>query len=210
MRVIIGCEFSQIVTQAFRDRGHEAFSCDILSTEGKHPEWHFQEDVFEVLKREKPFDLGIFHPPCTFLSYAAIKYWNAPGRDLKRKDAMEFFIRLYNLNIPRIAIENPVGYPNTVFRKPDQIVKPFYFGENEQKNICLWLKNLPPLIHAKEETLFDNKTHIPKPKPTWIDKSGKARYFIDEISGCSKYAQKYRSRFFVSIAAAMADQWGGL
>jgi hypothetical protein len=218
MRVIIGCEFSQIVTKAFRDIGHEAYSCDILPTEG-NPNWHFQEDIFEVLKREKPFDLGIFHPPCTYLSNAGIAWFNeekygdkAKERKQKRLKAAKFFMQLYNLDIPKIAIENPVGWMNVNFRKPDQIVRPYYFGESEQKNICLWLKNLPKLIYIKQEDLFQNKTYIgmPEParvnvrRPNGVNIAGKIkkRYFTDK-----QKTQHERSRFFVSIANAMATQW---
>ena len=220
MKVIVGCEYSQIVTIAFRERGHEAYSCDILPCEGGHPEWHYQEDIFEVLKRER-FDLGIFHPPCTYLSNAGIKYFNelvygekAIERKLLRLQGAEFFIKLYNINIPKIAIENPVGWMNRNFRNPDQIVRPYYFGEPEQKNICLWLKNLPLLVYNNSDTLFGKKTNIGKPEPYGIRiRTGKGNisrkgeikrlYFNDKSGDPHK-----RSKFFVSIAQAMANQWG--
>ena len=204
MRVLIACEFSGIVRDAFIARGHDAMSCDLLPTEKPGP--HYQGDVLDIIN--DGWDMMIAHPPCTFLSYAAIKYWNRPGRAEKREGALQFFLTLYRAPILKIAIENPVGYPNSVFRKPDQIVKPYYYGEAEQKNICLWLKGLPHLYHAKEKDLFNDKTHIEKPSPTYIDKSGKPRYFTDAISGLSKDAQKNRSRFFQGIADAMASQWG--
>jgi len=205
MKVLIACEFSQIVTQAFRDKGHEAFSCDILPTEG-NPSWHYQGNVFDIINDN--WDLMIAHPPCTYLSYAGIKYWNDDGRKEKRGHAFDFFMKLYNAPIPKIAVENPVGYPNTIFRKPDQIVRPYYFGESEQKNICLWLKGLPKLVHIKLPDLFLPVTHVQKPLPKYIDKSGKPRYFTDAISGYSKNAKQSRSRFFVGIAKAMAAAWG--
>jgi hypothetical protein len=187
MKVLIACEYSQIVTQAFRDKGHEAFSCDILPTEG-NPSWHYQGNVFDIINDN--WDLMIAHPPCTYLSYAGIKYWNDDGRKEKRDQALDFFMKLYNAPIPKVAVENPVGYPNTIFRKPDQIVKPYYFGESEQKNICLWLKGLPKLVHIKSPDLFLPVTHVAKPLPKYIDKSGRQRYFADSICGWNKNAKK--------------------
>ena len=204
MKVLIACEFSGIVRDAFIRKDHDTISCDLLPTEKPGP--HYQGDVFDIIN--DGFDLMIAHPPCTYLSYAGIKYWNQEGREDKRKDAMKFFMALYNADIPKIAIENPVGYPNTIFRKPDQIVKPYYFGESEQKNICLWLKELPKLIHLMESDWFGEKTHVPKPEPTFIDKSGKPRYFADAISGYDINQKKKRSIFFKGIADAMAEQWG--
>ncbi|MCK5617450.1 DNA cytosine methyltransferase [Candidatus Pacearchaeota archaeon] len=206
MKVLIACEFSGIVRDAFINQGHDAISCDLLPTENTGA--HYQGDVFDIIN--DGFDLMIAHPPCTFLSYAGIAHWDKPGRAEKREEAMKFFMALYNADIPKIAIENPVGYPNTIFRKPDQIVKPYYFGESEQKNICLWTRGLNPLIHMKESDWFAEKTHVDKPNPTYIDKSGKPRYFTDAISGCGKNAKKDRSRFFIGIAEAMANQWGKL
>lgn len=204
LRVLVACEFSGIVRDAFIERGHDAMSCDLLPTERPGP--HYQGDVFDVIY--DGWDMIIAHPPCTYLSYAGIAYWDRPGRDKKREEAMKFFMDLYDAPIKKIAIENPVGWPNTVFRKPDQIIKPYYYGESEQKNICLWLRGLPLLEHHKEDNLFAKKTHVPKPEPKYIDKSGKPRYFTDAISGLGKNAKKDRSRFFHGIASAMADQWG--
>ena len=204
LRVLVACEFSGIVRDAFIERGHDAMSCDLLPTERPGP--HYQGDVFDIIN--DGWDLMIAHPPCTYLSYAATKYWNQPGRDKKREEALNFFLKLFRAPIPKIAIENPVGYPNTVFRKPDQIVNPFNFGDPERKAICLWLNNLPTLFYTKPNELFTDITHVEKPGPTYIDKSGKARYFTDAIIGFSKDAQKRRSRFFPGIAKAMATQWG--
>ena len=197
MRVIVGCEQSQVITGAFRKVGIEAFSCDLEQTEG-NPEWHFHEDILEVLKREK-FDLGIFHPPCTYLSYVANRHWNEPGRDLLRQEAMDFFMKLYNSTIPKICVENPVGYPNAVFRKPDQIIHPYYFGDPELKRTCLWLRNLPKLDYSR--------TIIEKPKPYYYSNGektkGKAIYFTE-----AHKQSVIRSRTFQEIANAMVSQWG--
>ena len=203
MRVIVGCERSQVVTSAFRKVGIEAFSCDMLPTEG-NPAWHFQEDILEVLKREK-FDMGIFHPPCTYLSYVANRHWNNPGRKELREQAMEFFLKLYAANIPKICIENPVGYPNTVFRKPDQIIHPYFFGDPELKRTCLWLKNLPILDYSK--------TIIEHPEPRYISNGiktkGKKVYFTESIPE-GKNSSKIRSKTFQGFAKALANQYGGL
>jgi hypothetical protein len=206
MRVIIGCEFSQIVTMEFRNRGHEAFSCDILPTEGNHPEWHFQEDILEILKREK-FDLGIFHPPCTYLSYAGTMYWGASGRCRKRLDALEFFRMLWEAPIDKICIENPKGCASPTIAKYTQEIQPYYFGDEEMKTTWLWLKNLPPLKYSKENNLFEIQTATEKPEPKYKDVSGKLRYFTDSI-GHSKKQAHIRSKTFPGIARAMAEQWG--
>jgi hypothetical protein len=200
MRIIVGCEKSQIITKAFRNVGIEAFSCDILTTDG-NPDWHFQEDVLEVLKREK-FDLGIFHPPCTYLSYVGNRHWNNPQRKELREQAMDFFMKLYNAPIPKICVENPVGYPNTIFRKPDQIIHPYYFGDPELKRTCLWLKNLPNLDYSK--------TIIDKPEPKYISNGiktkGKKIYFTEKVPE-GKNSNKIRSVTFPGIAKAIVEQW---
>ncbi len=202
MKVLVGCEFSQIVTKAFRDKGHEAYSCDLLPTEG-NPEWHFQEDVLKVIDRER-WDLGIFHPPCTYLSYAATHCWDTPGREALREKAMTFFLNLYNAPIDKVCVENPVGHPNTVFRIPDQVLQPYYFGESVIKRTCLWLRGLPKLYHIPTDTMFEKQTHCPKPEPIYHRRhNGKAIHFTEAKHGGHK-----RSRFFQGIADGMAEQWG--
>lgn len=198
MRVLIGCEYSGIVRDSFLRRGHEAISCDILPTESPGP--HYQGDVMDLIN--DGYDLAIFHPPCTYLSYAAGHCWNAPGRAEKREAAMRFFLALYNCKIPKVAIENPVGWPNSVFRKPNQIVRPWNFGEGVQKNICLWTRGLPPL-HFWNHSIFG------KPEPVYIRKTGpragKGIHFAE-----ANHGGKARSLFFKSIADVMAEQWGNL
>ena len=203
MNVLVACEYSGIVREAFKLKGHNAWSCDILDTD--IPGNHIKDNVLNHLNEN--WDLMIAHPPCQYLSYAANKYWNRPGREMKRQKAFSFVKKLYESNIKKIAIENPVGYLNTVWIKPNQIIKPYYFGDNYQKNICLWLKNLKPLMHFKTTDLFNNQTHIKKPEPIYIEKSGKKRYNTDAVSGCKKDASKERSKFFPGVAKAMADQW---
>jgi len=201
MSVLVGCEYSQTVTKAFRNKGIEAFSCDLLPTEG-NPDWHLQMDVFEAIEKVKP-KLAIFHPPCTYLSYVGIKHWNKQGRAEKRELAMAFFMKLVNAPIERICTENPVGYPNTAYRSPDQIIHPYYFGEPYQKRTCLWLKNLPKLNYRK--------TLIEKPKPLYICQGekckGKAINWVEGIKGVKNRSLE-RARFPQGIANAMAEQWG--
>lgn len=202
MKVLIACEFSGRVREAFKAKGHDAWSCDILPTE--IPGNHIQDDV--LLHLADGWDLIIAHPPCTYLSYAANHCWNAWGRKQKREKALAFFLKLYDAPIPRVCIENPVGYPNTVFRKPDQIVEPFYFGDNQRKRTCLWLKNLPVLHHCEKNELFSRATHCPPPKPIYLRKTdGKAIHFTEANHGGHK-----RSVSFHGIANAMAEQWGSI
>jgi len=203
-RILIACEFSGTVRDAFTKRGFDAWSCDLLPSET--PGNHIQGDVLSVLN--EGWDLVIGHPPCTYLSYAATKYWNDEGREEKRRDAFDFFMKIYNAPCEMVAVENPVGLPNTIFRKPDQIIEPYFFGDNHRKKTCLWLRGLPKLIHVKQSDLFYVKTHIDPPNPIYIDKkTGKKRYFNDAISG-SRNGGHLRSKTFQGIADAMAEQWG--
>jgi hypothetical protein len=198
MKVLIACEFSGRVRDAFIAKGHNAWSCDILPSESKGP--HIQGDVLKELCAS--WDLLIAHPPCTYLSYAATRVWNTPGRDIKRQKALDFFLKLYNAPIPKIAVENPVGWQNSVWRKPDQIIHPYYFGDNVQKRTCLWLKNLPKLVPTNL---------LPKPEPLYIcqgpKSKGKKINWCEGIKGEGPRAYA-RSRTFKGIAEAMAQQWG--
>lgn len=214
MRVLVGCEFSQITCQAFRELGHEAYSCDILPTDG-NPEWHFQCSVLDVL--DKDWNLAIFHPPCTYLTNAGIGYFNvvrygqkAIDRWYKRIEAFEFFMKLVNAPIEKICIENPVGFVNTAYRKPDQIIHPYYFGDKDMKRTCLWLKNLPVLEFRLQDDLFGDKTATDKPEPIFVDNTPRAkkRYFTDAVIGYDNNHGHTRSYTFPSIAHAMAQQWG--
>jgi hypothetical protein len=194
MRVLIACEFSGIVRDAFIAKGHDAMSCDLLPTEKPGP--HYQGDVLEIL--DDGWDMMIAHPPCTYLSYAAMRVWNNPGRAEKRQDAIEFVEKLWNAPIAKIAIENPKG-ELIKWRRQDQIINPFDFGEAIRKPVYLWLKNIPVLMLGISVEV----------KPIRISEKGKKIYFCDNVSGWNKEKQrKDRSRFFPGIAAAMAEQWG--
>lgn len=206
MNVLVACEESQVITVAFRMRGHKAFSCDLQDCSGGYPEWHIKGDVMEIINND--WDLLIGHPPCTYLSYAGTAHWNAPGRLRKRLKALEFFGKLYEANIPKICLENPKGCASPTIAKYDQEIQPYFFGDSDMKTTWLWLKGLPPLVWQDADDLFGSKTSVPKPLPTFIDKNGKNRYFTDSISGQSPTTSLKRSKTFPGIAAAMAEQWG--
>lgn len=204
MKVLIACEFSGIVRDAFKAKGHDAWSCDLLPTE--KPGQHIQSDVIEILV--DGWDLMIAHPPCTYLSYAATRSWNDEGRIKKRLEALEFFRQLWEAPIDKICVENPQSCASPTITKYSQIIQPWYYGEPFYKTTCLWLKNLPLLIHIKETTLFESQTHTPKPEPIYIcEKTGKNVHWEEAIGG-GKNRAKNRSRFWQGIADAMAEQWG--
>ena len=192
MKVLIACEFSGIVRDAFAARGHDAWSCDLLPTE--RPGNHIQGDVLEVINQG--WDLMIAHPPCTYISNAGARHLYPKGvlnadRLKLGLEAKELFMAILNADIPKIAVENPI--PSTVFLLPkyDQVIQPFHFGESAQKRTCLWLKNLPPLM-STTICITAQSTKIPG---NWFNKGGKDR-------------QKNRAKTFPGIARAMAEQWG--
>lgn len=209
MRVIIGCEESQTVCKAFRDRGHEAFSCDTEPCSGGYPEWHFQESIFDVLGRERNFDLGIFHPPCTHLAVSGAVHFAKKLLDGRQKEGIDFFLRLTQCKIGRTAIENPVGIMSRIYKKPTQIIQPYYFGDEAQKTTCLWLKNLPKLKYTNivgKGEMYQSSNG--KKMPLWCafprDGDGKS------LGWASKEIKALRSKTFQGIANAMAEQWGSL
>jgi len=203
MKVLIGCEFSQVVTTAFRNKGHEAYSCDLIPTEG-NTDWHIQDDVLDVIG--DGWDLAIFHPPCTFLAVSGNRWMNHPlypNRENDRESAIEFFMQLANADIERIAIENPVGVMSTRWRKPNQYIQPYQFGHPEPKKTGLWLKNLPMLVPTKIV------------EPTYIIGKDGNRYspthYMTKWSAMKRYGtsrESARSRTFKGISEAFADQWG--
>jgi hypothetical protein len=198
MKVLIACEESQTVCKAFRDRGHEAYSCDIQECSGGHPEWHFMQDVFEVINGGG-WDLMIAHPPCTYLTVTANRAMAEdrrslfPVREQWRNEALDFVQKLMDCGIPKIAIENPVGVISTRIRKPDQIIQPYEYGYPETKKTCLWLTNLPKLVPTKIVTPEFIICRGKKYSPTHYKNGGNA---------------KVRSKTYEGIAKAMAEQWG--
>lgn len=200
MRVLIACEFSGIVRDAFAARGHDAWSCDLLPT--KRPGNHIQGDVLEILA--DGWDLMIAHPPCTYISFAGTQVWNSPGRWKLRLAALDFFGRLWDAPIEKICLENPKSCASPVIAKYTQEIQPYYFGDADMKTTWLWLRNLPPLDHYEENTLFALRTHVGRPKPLSVESTGKRRYFAD-----AKLRNPYdRAKTFPGIARAMAEQWG--
>ena len=204
MKVLVACEFSGMVREAFRKKGHNAWSCDILPTE--IPGQHYQCDIFEVINME--WDLMISHPPCTYLSNAGIGWFNeekygqkAIDRKVSRIKAFDFVMEISNSNIKKICIENPTGWLNSHWRKPDQIIQPYFFGDTESKRTCLWLKNLPLLKY----------TNVVKPKIYGYYKTGKkigTPIYGNSYLKFSEDRGRIRSITFQGIANAMANQWG--
>ena len=206
MKVLVACEYSGTVRDAFRSLGHDAMSCDILPTDIPGP--HYQGDVLDII--DEGWDLMIAHPPCTFLSTVGNRYFKTdPGRAQKRDDAFNFFLALANADIPRICVENPQGYVNTHYRKPDQVIHPYQFGDNVRKRTCLWLKNLPKLRYTVNSLFADKLT---EPEPEYIRYNGKEVHWCEsQIKNKNKEEiWKIRSKTFAGIARAMAEQWGGI
>jgi hypothetical protein len=195
MRMLVACEFSGEVRDAFAARGHDAWSCDLLPTE--KPGNHIQGDAVEAAYSQ-PWDLMIAHPPCTYLSRAGARWWGCPSRELKSAEATVFVLKLWNAPIRHIAIENPIGQLNKRWRYPDQIIQPYEFGHPFSKATCLWLKKLPPLfptdIHSQYRPLIRSNVTARK-------RQGKPQDGI--YSGGLVTAKT-----FPGIAEAMADQWG--
>jgi len=204
MRVLLACEESQAVTKEFRKLGHEAYSCDILPSSGGHPEWHLQQDVTELLAQK--WDLIIAFPPCTYLTVTGNRWFNierygdkAIKRHKDREEAIKFFMLFANAYCPRIAIENPVGVMSSEWRKPNQIINPYQFGDAFEKKTCLWLKGLPEL----------KPTNVVTPPPRAEFKSGKTMpaWYADAWKLPKDERAKLRSKTFPGIAKAMAEQW---
>jgi len=202
MKVLVACEYSGVVRDAFRDLGHDAWSCDIIDTETPGP--HLKGDVRQILSGvawrsigagsdfvvtnidvEEPWDLMIAHPPCTHLAVSGARWFK--GKEKEQAEALEFVKCLWNAPIEKICVENPISILSTHIRKPDQIIQPWMFGHGEKKSTCLWLKNLPKLV------------------PTDVVDGREARI---HNMGPSKNRGKERSRTYTGIAEAMATQWG--
>ena len=237
MKVLIACEESQEVCKAFRGHGHEAYSCDLQDCSGGRPEWHIKGNVLWILNGDCTFttergqsvhiegvwDLIIAHPPCTYLSNVATRQFSLKCRTpeqvvdrwQERAKAAVLFMQMMLSNAKRICVENPVGFMNTAYRKPDQIIHPYYFAEDEndqenyyEKRTCLWLKNLEPLKRIN---------YLPVPPPMYICQGEKSKgkkigwcEGMRNITGGQSERAKARSKTFPAVAKAMADQWGQL
>ena len=206
MKVLVACEESQAVCKAFRERGHEAYSCDVVEPSGGHPEWHILGDAIPVLAGGQiktmdgvtheigSWDMLIAHPPCTHLAVSGMRWFKEGIKPLSLKyEAASFFLKFAEADIPKIAIENPVCIMSTLYRKPDQIINPYEFGHPEQKETCLWLKNLPKLVET--DNVHEYMMTLPEKERNRIWWMG------------SNHA-KERSKTFPGIARAMAEQWG--
>jgi hypothetical protein len=206
IRVLIACEESQAVTKAFRKLGFEAFSCDLLPCSGGHSEWHFKEDMFEVIKREPKFDLMIAFPPCTDLAVSGARHFERKIADGSQAKSIQFFMDVMNADVERIAVENPIGIMSRLYKKPNQIIQPYWFGDKAQKSTCLWLKNLPNLqatniVEKGEFYEFTSKKGENKRMPMWYYKALQDAKTPEE-------RKTLRSKTFQGIANAMAEQWG--
>ena len=218
-KLLVCCEESQRVCTAFRERGWEAYSCDIEPCSGGHPEWHIQQDVLPLINGDCEFDtvdgehhvikgewdLLICHPPCTYLTLAGNKWFKPefrdrfPDRIQQRQEAIDFFMKFANAKCKHIAIENPVGVMSSQWRRPNQYIEPYYFGDAEKKKTGLWLVGLqnltptdmvePVIIHCK----------------SWANEP---RWHMESMSLPAKERSRVRSQTFIGIAQAMADQWG--
>lgn len=202
MKILVACEESGVVTAAFRSRGHEAWSCDIMPTSGGHPEWHIQGDVLPLLK--DGWDMMLAFPPCTYLSQAGDIHLYAGGtlnteRYQHLKNARTFFLTLLNANIQRIVIENPMPTKAAELPLRSQVINPWEFGDPVKKRTYLWLKNLPVLLPM-------SGPGIVQPTHKWVD-AGSARK--NGSMPAIHRSQKMRSKTFPGIAEAMATQWGG-
>lgn len=207
MSILIACEESQAVTVAFRKLGYTAFSCDLLDCSGGYPEWHIKSDVLDII--EYKWDAIIAFPPCTYLTVTGNRWFNiekygekAIKRFELRDEAIKFFMRFVNCDCKFVAIENPIGVISSVYRKPDQIIQPYMFGDPERKSTCLWLRNLPLL----------KPTKIVKPN-IYKYKNGKgtdSNWHINSLKLPPKERAIFRSKTFPGIAKAMATQWAGV
>ncbi len=203
MKVLVACEFSGIVRDAFAARGHDAWSCDLLPTERQGN--HIQGDVLEILS--DGWDLMIAHPPCTDLAVSGAAWFSEKIADGRQQKAIEFFLKFIHAPIPKSAVENPVCVMSSKFRKPDQLIHPYYFGDEFSKPTCLWLKGLHPLVHREDDELFGQKTHVGKGEFV-TSKNGKRGAKWNWWLPPGPERAKIRSRTFQGIANAMAAQWG--
>ena len=220
MKILVACEESQEVCKAFRERGHIAYSCDIVECSGGHPEWHIKQDVIPLLNGHctfetcdgqvhnliKEWDIIIAFPPCTHLASSGARWFEQKRKDGRQQEGIDFFLTFTKINCDKVVIENPVGIMSTIYRKPDQIIQPWMFGNNFSKSTCLWLKGVKPL-KAKI---------VDKPKLETVEfinkKSGKVatmpKWYADAWKLNPEERAKLRSKTFPGVAKAMAEQWG--
>jgi hypothetical protein len=233
MRVLVACEESQAVCKAFREKGHEAYSCDIIECSGGHPEWHIMQDVLPLLNGRCTFattdgaihtitgkwDMIIAFPPCTHLAVSGARHFEGKRADGRQRDGIEFFCQFLNADCDKVVIENPVGiisgsyipeyFPDLADkyglpRKATQIIQPFEHGEPYKKTTCLWIKGVPPLEPTNIVDVCDTRQYVMKRGKS----IGKIATFSDWINKGGKDRQTKRSKTFEGVALAMAEQWG--
>jgi len=197
MRILIACEESQRVCESFRKKGHEAYSCDILPTSGSNPEWHIKDDVLNHL--DKNWDMIIAFPPCTDLAVSGSRWFKEKQANGSQQKSIDFFMMFANHSCPKIVIENPIGIMSSHFRKPDQIIHPWMFGDSVSKKTCLWLKGVPKLIQTHTTDNSIKVAYSDKKMDSWMYNIRKNWYKMDK---------REISKTFQGIADAMADQWG--
>lgn len=203
MRILVGCEESQAVTIELRKLGHEAFSCDVMESSGGYPQWHIQGDLLKEL--HKGWDMLIAFPPCTHLAVSGARHFEQKIKDGRQQQGIDFFMEMINAPIDKICVENPIGIMSTKYRKPNQIIQPWMFGDKAQKSTCLWLKNLPLLVPTNivekgEFIEFVSKKGVKKRQPKW---------YFDALKNSKNASErsKLRSKTFKGIAKAMATQF---
>ena len=196
LKVLIACEFSGTVRDAFLKAGHDAISCDLEPTDIPGP--HYQGDVFDIIN--DGFDLMIAHPPCTHLAVSGARHFAKKIADGRQQQGIDLFMALVNSNIPHYAIENPIGIMSSKYRKPDQIIQPWEYGHGVTKSTCLWLKDLPLL----------KPTNVVDKGKIWTAKSGKrmSQWYYDSSCLPPREREKMRNKTFQGIADAMVQQWG--
>jgi len=204
MKILVACEESQAVTKELRSRGHEAYSCDLLNQSGGHPEWHIKGDAVKEAYSGK-YDMMICFPPCTHLAVSGARHFKEKIADGRQQQGIDLFMKFINAPINKIAVENPVGIMSTKFKKPNQIVQPWMFGDKAQKSTCLWLKNLDELVPTDivdkgEFFEFTSKKGVKKKMPMWY-------YKALQDAKTSAQRSTLRSKTFEGIAKAMATQW---
>ena len=220
MKILIACEESQAVCKEMRKLGHECYSCDIIECSGGYPEWHIMQDVIPLLNGnctfktmdgiehtiDEKWDMIIAHPPCTYLTLAGNKWYKPEFTDrfpnilIQRQQAIDFFMKFVSADCERIAIENPVGIMSSVYRKPDQYIEPYQFGDAEKKKTGLWVKGLKKLEHTNivEPVIIHCKSGANEP-----------RWHMETMKLPPEERSKARSKTFPGIAKAMAEQWAG-
>lgn len=212
LRVLVACEESDEVRGRFEKLGFNAWSCDLKPNRNPNAK-HYKGSVFDILN--DGWDIMIAFPPCTHLAVSGARHFEQKIKDGRQQEGIDFFMAMINAPIQYIAVENPIGIMSKKYRKPDQIIQPYYFGDEAQKSTCLWLKNLPPLYHNSKPDLFDdNITHVGKGEMIeFISKKGEnkrqPKWYADALKLSPDERAEVRSKTFPGIAEAMAIQWGG-